>query len=242
MENNALYDYEPLESVTFYIKQFFDQDIELFEIADIAQIVLPKIGNEQKMVYHYFGKGSTASNIGGNLESVVEVPCNLQSIESVSVVKAGLNKNMLIEKQVVVDQIRDKEVYRGASKSNLYPQGEFIRFQFLGDKIVIDEKYNDSTIHIIYRGDLVDKDGLPLVNRREAEVVAHYWNFIRLQRRMFQGLPDNGMMQLAEQRYKEALIKARSLDSFTQNQLDRIVKSNKAMNYSSQRFSNKISF
>lgn len=134
----------------------------------------------------------------------VALPCNVEFIEAVSTGENWNNncnseyyRNFIISdhpgnKYFLPDSIVAMSTTYGDQKpqtSQLHPQGEFIPYELGGTQgnrhLIFDGKFVGNTGVCIFRGIVIDKDGNPVLNRKEAEGIAYKMAMLDVQKRAF---------------------------------------------------------
>jgi len=54
--------------------------------------------------------------------------------------------------------------------------GKFAHFERIGDKLYFDKEYGH--VHILYRGQVLDAQGLPVLNDKEVNAIAAYCAYV----------------------------------------------------------------
>jgi hypothetical protein len=57
----------------------------------------------------------------------------------------------------------------------LYPSGKYIKYRLEGNRIILSDKFD--TVHVLYKGPVVDETGLPLLNNKEMDAIAAFCIF-----------------------------------------------------------------
>lgn len=245
MENNSIYDYQPLSLVRYYIQEFFEEEtVKESKLAFLAQVVLPLIGNRHQNVYRYTisHKDSKVSN-GSKF---IPVPCNLDAIEAVldgnideytyfnNTYTNNRNGSHLYHTFPTYAQnygFHSIDCFVYKESREYHAPGNLVNYKFNGDEISISGN-NTSDITVIYRGSIVDKDGLPLVTNREAIALAFYWNYNReFRRAVTRKAGDGNVLGLAEQLKTRWIMRARVPEHLSQNDLNNIKDSLKSAGF-----------
>lgn len=238
MENNALYDYQPLSLVGYYIAELFgEENINESKLAFLADVGLRLIGNRHQNIYKYNIPYSDFYKEGNNI--CIPVPCNIESVEAV------LDGN--IDEFTYYNDYKYSYSFPSYSKNygyhnidcflykeqrEYFGSGNLINYKFTGDKIII---LNDikSDINVIYRGSLLDSDGKPLVTSREAIGLAYYWFWMNEQKKIATSIGGDGnRLAYAQQQMKLHIARARVPEKFSQNDLNNMKDSLKSKGFS----------
>lgn len=200
-----------------FLYEFYgvDMDDELFET--IGLHAWDKINNKAYRWYKFRGEVK---------DHKIELPCNVDYIEYVQgpgesvgttepVTSTGAyNRSSLIE-ETIESQRRDTSVY--------YGRGHYVDYVQDGRHLIF--KREHFPVEILYKGVVLDDNGLPKLNHKELEAVAKYCVYIDLQKKAMV-TKDNSTMQLAlmmKQEWLQAQSNARTPIYFSQNEMDQIL-------------------
>lgn len=142
------------------------------EWEEIALIGWNLIGNKRVRLYKY------TVDVCDNKKDI-QLPCNADIIEAVTsdfeewadVTNDTPNGN------ITSAYIEDYIERRKTNMSPLYASGKFIRYERVGDKLYFDKPY--SRINILYKGIILDDNGLPELTDKEATALATYVAYIQ---------------------------------------------------------------
>lgn len=138
---------------------------ETFE--EIGLIAWNKIGNKTSRFYRY------KSDVDPDTLSI-KLPCNCDIIEAVTYMfedwNYATNKtvNGDYQSQFIEQYIEGRKLY----ESPYYISGKFAKYERIGDTLAFDKNYG--TVNVLYRGVILDDEGLPYLNTKEAEAIACY--------------------------------------------------------------------
>ena len=129
------------------------------------------IGNKRMQIYRY-------KVCIDECEKGVELPCNCDIIEAVTtnfedwdyVTNDTPNGN--IYTAFVEHYIENRKAFRNP----LYAKGKFINYERVGDMLYFDRPHGE--INILYRGQILDEDGLPQITDSEARALATYLAYV----------------------------------------------------------------
>lgn len=129
------------------------------------------IGNKRMQIYRY-------KVCIDECEKGVELPCNCDIIEAVTtnfedwdyVTNDTPNGN--IYTAFVEHYIENRKAFRNP----LYAKGKFINYERVGNTLYFDRPHGE--INILYRGQILDEDGLPQITDSEAMALATYLTYI----------------------------------------------------------------
>lgn len=155
------------------------------------------IGNKTVRLYNY-----SADISCDNLS--VQLPCNCDIIEAVTYNHEDWNYstnktvNGDYNSQFTEQYIEARKLYQ----SPLYISGKYAKYERVGDTLYFDKDYGK--VNILYKGVILDEDGLPKVNEKEALAIATYIAFATKQK---QGWITNNqnIIQLAQYLYQQWL-------------------------------------
>ena len=155
------------------------------------------IGNKTVRLYNYSAYISC-----DNLS--VQLPCNCDIIEAVTYNHEDWNYstnktvNGDYNSQFTEQYIEARKLYQ----SPLYISGKYAKYERVGDILYFDKDYGK--VNILYKGVILDEDGLPKVNEKEALAIATYIAFATKQK---QGWITNNqnIIQLAQYLYQQWL-------------------------------------
>lgn len=156
---------------------------------------------------------------------MVELPCNADIVEAVTNNEEDWNrvtdkhKNGDLHSMNVEYDLESQKTY----KDPLYIRGKYIDYNQVGNILYFNKNYGN--INILYKGIVVDEDGLPLINDRESLAIAAYCAYVTKYKEAIS--TNNGnILQLASVLKQEWLIKcdqARIPESLSQNDMDNIL-------------------
>lgn len=149
------------------LNQLYGITLQEDQFEEIALVGWKLIGNKRTRIYRY----KTSIN---NCEEGVQLPCNCEQIEAVTTNYEEWNyttndtPNGNIHSAYVESYIEHRKAYRHP----LYASGKFIKYELVGDTLYFDRPHQE--INILYRGELLDDDGLPQLTEKEALALATY--------------------------------------------------------------------
>ena len=155
------------------------------------------IGNKTVRLYNYSADIS-------NDDFSVQLPCNCDIIEAVTYNHEDWNYstnktvNGDYNSQFTEQYIEARKLYQ----SPFYIIGKYAKYERVGDTLYFDKDYGK--VNILYKGVILDEDGLPQVNEKEALAIATYIAFATKQK---QGWITNNqnIIQLAQYLYQQWL-------------------------------------
>lgn len=188
------------------------------EFEEIALVGWNLIGNKRTKLYRY-------SACLDACQKELELPCNCDILEAVTT---------SFEDFQHVDNISehdregsfDTEQYiehRKAFKRPDYASGKFVTYERVGDTLYFTQPY--SKINILYRGLVLDDNGLPEITDKEASALATYIAYISKYKKALMN-NDQASLTMAQMLKQEWLLKceqARTDHQWTQNDFDEIL-------------------
>ena len=155
------------------------------------------IGNKTVRLYNY------SADISCD-DLSVQLPCNCDIIEAVTYNHEDWNYstnktvNGDYNSQFTEQYIEARKLYQAP----LYVSGKYAKYERVGDTLYFDKDYGK--VNILYKGIILDEDGLPQVNEKEALAIATYKAFATKQK---QGWVTNNqnIIQLAQYLYQQWL-------------------------------------
>lgn len=144
-------------------------DIDIDQFEEIGLIAWEKIGNKRVRTYRY------CTNVDCDSGGVVELPCNCDIIEAVTYGFEDWNytDNVLPNGDMQSAFTEGYIESRKAFNYPLYMPGKLVKYERVGDKLYINSGYSGK-INILYRGVILDDDGLPELTDKEADAIAAY--------------------------------------------------------------------
>ena len=155
------------------------------------------IGNKTVRLYNY------SADISCD-DLSVQLPCNCDIIEAVTYNHEDWNYstnktvNGDYNSQFTEQYVEARKLYQAP----LYISGKYAKYERVGDILYFDKDYGK--VNILYKGVILDEDGLPKVNEKEALAIATYIAFATKQK---QGWITNNqnIIQLAQYLYQQWL-------------------------------------
>ena len=188
------------------------------ECEEIALSGWNLIGNKRMRIYRY-------KTTVDNCKKGVQLPCNVDRIEAVTTnfEEWAYSTNDTPNGNIRSAYIESYIEHRKAFKDPLYASGKFIKYERVGNMLYFDKPYGE--INILYRGEMLDEQGLPEITDKEATALATYCAYIIKYK---EGLQTNNanIIQLAEDLRRKWLVQcdqARAGYYLSQNELDQIL-------------------
>lgn len=200
------------------MEQLYGMTVQEDQFEEIALVAWNLIGNKRYRLYKY----STCAN---ECTNEVTLPCNCDIIESVTTSwedwnsTSNLYPNGDINSAHVEEYIESKKQYQ----SPLYQRGKLVKYKQAGDTLYLNEPYGQ--INILYKGVVLDEDGLPQLTDKEALAIATYCAYVQ---KFKEGLMTNNgnIVQLAnslKQQWNVQCDQARVAEYINQNEMNEIL-------------------
>lgn len=192
---------------------------------EIAVIGWQYIGNKRMRIYRY-------STCVENCKEGVELPCNVDQIEAVTTdfedwdYSTNDTPNGNIYSAFVESYIEHRKAFRDP----LYARGKFINYERVGDRIYFDRPYGK--VNILYRGVILDDDGLPEITDKEAMALATYCAYVTKYK---EGLRTNNgniinMAETLRQKWLTQVDQARNDYYMSQNEWNQVLEAKTSWN------------
>ena len=149
-------------------------DVEVTDIEQAEEIGLVAynfIGNHHTHLYQ------SIEEI--NEDGYVEIPCNALLIESVTEVchedweaYSGIHEYGDMGSMAVEDFIESRKHHLDP----LYQSGKFVKYRQEGNRLYFNKTHG--RVSILYHGEILDDDGLPYLNDKEAIAIAEYIGYV----------------------------------------------------------------
>lgn len=206
------------KSIYIQAKLLYEVDITQEEFEEIGLIAWNKIGNRQTKLYKY--------RCDIDCETLtVELPCNCDEIEAVTydfedwkyVTNDTVNGDY--QSQFIENYIEGRKLYMNP----FYISGKFAKYERVNDTLYFDKDYG--SVNILYKGIIVDDDGLPYINEKEKDAIACYLAYTK---KFKEGLKTHNQLilqesQLLEQRWYKLCDAARIPQRINQNEMNEIL-------------------
>lgn len=196
---------------------------DVFE--ETALVAWNLIGNKRYRLYKY----STCSN---DCTTEVQLPCNCDFIESVTTgyedwnYVSNIYQNGDINSAYVEGYIESNKHF----KDPLYQSGKFVKYERVGDTLYFNEPYGQ--INILYKGVILDENGLPELTDKEASAIATYCAYVS---KFKEGLRTNNTNILSianalKTQWNIQCDQARTPEYLNQNEMDQILEAKTSWN------------
>lgn len=225
--NNFYYAYTLLD-------QLYGIDMPEDQFEEVGLLAWSQIGNKRCRTYHQ-------KICLSDCQTSIELPCNCDILEAVTAnfedfqhtsTTSDINWRAL-ETESYIE-------YRKDVRNPLYVSGKFIPYERVGNTLYFQKPYN--TIHIWYKGIILDDNGLPEINDKEAQAIAAYCAYVM---KFKEGLRTNNgnivrMAQELQQQWRRLCDQARVPEDISQNEFDEILDAKNTWNRKVQNISYKI--
>lgn len=196
----------------------YDITLQEDEYEEIALIGWNLIGNKRVKLYRY-------KTCVDECEHGVELPCNCDIIEAVTTnfEEWNYSTNDAPNGDLNSAYVESYIEHRKAFRNPLYISGKYIKYERVGNTLYFDRPHGQ--INILYKGVVLDDDGLPEITDKEAMALATYVAYIIKNR---EGLKTNnaGLLQIAETLRQKWLVQcdqARVDYYMSQNEWDQVL-------------------
>ena len=199
------------------VDQLFGIEVQEDDFEEIALIAWNQIGNKRSRLYHY-------TICLDECQKSLELPCNVDTIEAVTTnfedYQHVTNHN---DENYSSAYIENYIEHHKAFRNPLYARGKFVEYERVGDTLYFNQPYDK--IHILYKGVVVDENGLPEINDKEALAIA---TFVAYTIKFKEGLMNNNKnsLELAQMLRQQWLVRcdqARVPEEMSQNDFDTIL-------------------
>lgn len=168
----------------------FELNLQEDKFEEIAITGWNFIGNKRMRIYRFQACVDDCSQ-------GLELPCNVDQIEAVTTdweewdYSTNDTPNGNLYSAFVESYIEHRKTFRDP----LYAKGKFIKYERVGNTLYFDKPYGN--VNILYRGLIVDDDGLPQITDKEAMALATYCAYVI---KFKEGIKTNNaaIMQFAE--------------------------------------------
>lgn len=202
----------------FLANELYGVNISQDKFEELALIAYDKIGNKQCRTYRFFGAVNPQT-------LSLELPCNVQYIISVTCAMedwqfvTNRDWNGDADSAFIEHYIERSKLFMDP----LYQPGKYLKYEQVGDTLYFDRPYG--LVGILYYGQVLNDDGLPDVNDKEARAIAAY---IAYTQKYKEGLitMNPQIIQVAqglEQQWNRMCDQAKTPEYINQNEMDQIL-------------------
>ena len=156
-------------TVGFQAHLLYGVELQEEDIEEIGLLAWQRIGNKRVRTYRY------CTSVDCDGDGSIELPCNADIIEAVTYGFEDWNYTDNIKPNGDVNSAFTEGYIesRKAFNNPLYISGKLVKYERVGDKLYIISGYNGKII-ILYRGIILDDDGLPELTDKEVDAIAAY--------------------------------------------------------------------
>ena len=176
------------------------------------------IGNKRMRIYRYQASVD-------DCQEGIELPCNVDQIEAVTTnwEEWNYSTNDTPNGNIYSSFVESYIEHRKTFKNPLYASGKFIKYERVGNMLYFDRPYG--VVNILYRGLIVDDNGLPEITDKEAIALATYCAYVI---KFKEGIKTNNAntMKFSQELYRQWLTRvdqARNDHYISQNEWDQIL-------------------
>lgn len=200
-----------------YLYEFYgiDMDDETFE--SIGMHAWDKIGNKPYRFYTFTGTVK---------DKRLVLPCNADILESVQGCGESLGTpgpapywGAYTQSSIIEETIENFK----SGNSSFYGRGHYVEYTRDGNDLVFTR--DNMQVNILYKGVVLDDDGLPKLNFKEIEAIAKYCAYVENQKKAMMTKDKNTfeIAMMLKQEWLTACADARTPIYFTQNDMDKIL-------------------
>lgn len=199
-----------------YIQTNYGLNIDQLEFESSGMIAYDKIGNKQTEIKEF---------VGDVVNGELELPCDVTSIEAVfgNFIDSQKTSNKQRWPQVITNYIEQYIEYWKYNKSLLYDYGVLLNYQMRENTLLFDKDYKN--VLVLYRKQILDEEGFPYINSKEAEAIAAYCAYTDLYKQAIRTRDPNTyqMAQNIKLEWVRLCERARVPEKVSQNDMNRIL-------------------
>lgn len=199
-----------------YIQTNYGLNIDQLEFESSGMIAYDKIGNKQTEIKEF---------VGDVVNGELELPCDVTSIEAVfgNFIDSQKTSNKQHWPQVITNYIEQYIEYWKYNKSLLYDYGVLLNYQMRENTLLFDKDYKN--VLVLYRKQILDEEGFPYINSKEAEAIAAYCAYTDLYKQAIRTRDPNTyqMAQNIKLEWTRLCERARVPEKVSQNDMNRIL-------------------
>lgn len=142
----------------------YDVEGDTDDLIDIGLVAYDFIGNKETQLY------KVQLNVNC-LDGSIQLPCGVDAIEAVTYCGLEDHSNKPHEQQFSLNT----ESFIESQKAFLDPHyisGKYVKYRKVGDKLYVNKGLGK--VIVLYHGQLLDSEGLPEINNKEAIAIADY--------------------------------------------------------------------
>lgn len=207
---------QPFYFALTQLKDLYDITMEDDEFENIGMTAWEKIGNKDTATYHFSGKVD---------DGTLDLPCNADIIEMIT---TGDEDFQMTDNVKSENYSRlEIETYiqsRKAPGNSLYSRGNIPEYSRVNNALTFYNKKIKS-VRIIYKGVILDDDGLPYLSFKEADAIAAFCAYVYKNKK---GMATNDqatiqIAQLLKQEWMRLCENARTHTLLDQNDINEIL-------------------
>jgi hypothetical protein len=210
----------PFNTAYTHLKTFYGTEITPDDFETIGLSAWDKIGNKRSNLYKY--KATPVEDEGG---WYINLPCNVDFIEAVTTSYEDYQETYATKSDgdTTSEWIEGYIENRKMNTPFLNLPGKFVKYRVANDKLYVAQNYSD--INVLYKGVILDEEGLPSLTESEVDAVAVFCAYSKTFKNALV-TKDPRTMQLAAQLKNDWLTRctqARVPDHLSQNDFDEIL-------------------
>lgn len=196
----------------------YDVEGDTDDLIDIGLVAYDFIGNKETQLY------KVQLNVNC-LDGSIQLPCGVDAIEAVTYCGLEDHSNKPHEQQFSLNT----ESFIESQKAFLDPHyisGKYVKYRKVGDKLYVNKGLGK--VIVLYHGQLLDSEGLPEINNKEAIAIADYIAYTIKYKEAIKTNNAN-TLQIANQLKQQWLFHcdaARVPEHVSQNEMDQILNAN----------------
>lgn len=203
----------------FLANQMYGLELLPEDFEEIGLVAWNMIGNKKQKLYRYCTDINCSSN-------TVKLPCNCDDIEAITYGFEDWNfvSNFYPNGDPYSSWIEDYIESRKAFENPFYIGGRYVSYERVGDTLYLDGKYSGK-IFILYKGTILDNDGLPEISVAEAQAIAAFCAYVIKFKEALR-TNDKATLELSnmlERRWKTLCSQARVPEHISQNEWNEIL-------------------
>jgi len=211
----------PFKTAYTQARELYGLTLTPDEFETIGIIAWDKIGNKKYRMYKF--QEEPLQTESGSW--YIDLPCNADIIEAVTAdyedyqkttptTIAGNNQNGWIEGYVET---------RKYNTSFYYSSGKFIKYIRENNRLWLSDRFNK--VNVLYKGVVVDDEGLPSLNEKELDAVAVFCTYTDFFKKALvtRDSATFQMSQVLEAKWKKMCTQARVPDYLNQNEWDEVL-------------------
>jgi len=206
----------PFYAANAHLNEFWGITLTDDEFENIGMHGWDKINNKISRLYRFQG-------VVKNFE--LELPCNVDIIESVHSHSQDYSRkdNISTNNYTNLSLENDIESFKSGDTNPFYTSGKLINYE--EGNGVLYFKTDGIAVTVVYKGIVLDDDGLPSLNYKEVEAIANYCAFVSTRKK---GMitKDQATIQLAQmlqQEWQRTCDDARNPIHLSQNDMNELL-------------------